>query len=100
MEPELKVGEFIVIHEQDTYQKGDIITYDYHTGISVTHRIVDIDGDYIHPQGDQNAIPDPKISINDVYGKVVFHFPIMYIFGGFAVIILCLLVDAFLHPDE
>ena len=100
MEPELKVGELVVIKEQETYQKGDIITYDYHTGISVTHRIVDIDGDHIRPQGDQNLIPDPQISINDVYGKVIFHFPSMYIFLGFAVMIICLLIDALLHPDE
>ena len=100
MEPELKPGDLAIIQEQDSYQEGDIITYDYYTGISVTHRIVEIDGNNILPQGDQNRIPDPKITVDDIYGKVIFHFPIIYFLLGMMLLGVYLLIDISRHPDD
>lgn len=100
MEPELEPGDFVIIQEQDAYQEGDIITYDYYTGISVTHRIVDIDGDNIRPQGDRNIVPDPKITVDDIYGKVIFHFPIIYFLLGMMLLGVYLLIDIARHPDD
>lgn len=41
MEPALKVDDLILIHAQDGYEQGDVITYQSDGGL-VTHRIVEI----------------------------------------------------------
>ena len=88
MEPNVPAGSFAIIHEQDNYEVGDVITYNHYTGRSVTHRIIEIDGDTIKTQGDANRVSDPTFSSKDIIGKVVCHFDVMYVFVPIAIFVL------------
>ena len=78
MEPNLPAGSFVIIHEEN-FKEDDIITYNHYTGRSVTHRVIAIDGESITTQGDANRSPDPVFSSNDVIGKVICHFSVLWI---------------------
>jgi signal peptidase len=95
MEPNLPAGSFIVIHEED-FKEDDIITYNHYSGRSVTHRVIEVNGDIVKTQGDANNTADPVFSRKDIVGKVICYFDAMYIlvpFGCFAIgsLIYCLI---------
>ncbi|MBE5762191.1 MAG: signal peptidase I [Clostridiales bacterium] len=75
MEPEIKVYDMVVVHEQDDYEVGDVIAF--HSGdISITHRIIDIDGDSFITKGDSNQMHDRSpVPYLDVIGEVVLVIP-------------------------
>lgn len=99
MEPNVPTGSFTVIKEQSSYEVGDVITYNHYTGRSVTHRIVEIDGDTVKTQGDANRVADPEFSSEDIIGKVVCHFNVMYILIPVAIFALGSLIYAFI-PEK
>jgi signal peptidase len=76
MEPTLLVGDLLIIHEQDSYKLGDIITY-RRDGNLYTHRVVEIiqngDIEYI-TRGDFNNVNDEPAPASTVEGKVVKYF--------------------------
>lgn len=74
MEPTIKAGEVIIIHEQDEYEIGDILTY-RENGILVTHRIIDKTQTTYTTRGDANNTNDPAISKKAAVGKTIFHIP-------------------------
>lgn len=83
MEPSLKINEMIFVRNKKKntkYQVGDIITYiDKETGITITHRIVNIIEDKIYTKGDYNNYMDINyIEYDDIIGKVIWH---TYILG-------------------
>ncbi len=67
-------GDLVVIKAQDEYFVDDIITFTQN-GVTVTHRIIAINGDIIMTQGDANNTADEPISVSAVYGKVVCVIP-------------------------
>ena len=70
MEPAILPGDFIVIHRQENYDVGDIVTYQTN-GRPVTHRIVEkTPGGYI-TQGDANNTCDREIGKEQIIGRVV-----------------------------
>lgn len=85
MEPELKVGDVILVQETDfeDLKLKDIITYESKgqgtDGMIITHRIIDMDKDTkkIITKGDANDVEDPSIESNQVYGKVTYKFTII-----------------------
>lgn len=89
MEPELNVGEIIVVKEVDpaTLQLGDVITYrgeerDF-AGKLITHQIskepYEKDGVYYFTtRGIQpNLVDDPEIDETQVLGKVIYKLPLL-----------------------
>lgn len=75
MEPSIKTGSLALIHEQDSYEVDDIVTYvkDY---TLITHRIIEIhDDEKIVVQGDANNVEDEPITKNMIEGKVVCSVP-------------------------
>lgn len=81
MEPTIPVGARIIIHEQDEYKAGDIITFRADKGEVVTHRLIGFasNGDYVM-KGDANPTADvweDPITKSDVMGKVISMPPIM-----------------------
>ena len=70
MEPELKVGDYILIGKKDKYKVGDIITYKSKSTY-ITHRIVYIKNKKIITKGDNNNTNDNFITKKDVVGKLV-----------------------------
>lgn len=91
MIPDYKLGDMIVVKKVDTstLKIGDDVTYlgkfSNLNGLTITHRIVDkFDKDsktYFVTKGIANAIEDPTISEDDIYGKVVYH-SIIFSFVG------------------
>ncbi len=77
MEDALSAGDMVVVRKQDSYQVGDIATY-FPDGesISVTHRIIRIEGDRYYFKGDANPTEDPNpVREDQIVGKVVNCFP-------------------------
>lgn len=80
MEPEIQAGELIIIKEKKNYEKEDIVTYLDKDGFLTTHRIVEINNEYLITKGDNNDLNDEKINFQNIKGKVVFHSKILGIF--------------------
>ena len=74
MEPEMSVGDLIVVHEDDDYVVGDVVVFQ-ESGMLITHRIVDIQEDEYVTKGDANNAEDQPILITNIVGKVVFCVP-------------------------
>lgn len=74
MEPAIVRGSLILIHEQDGYQAGDVVTYAIPScNRPITHRIVKDNGASVVTQGDANNTQDDPISKSQIIGKVVWH---------------------------
>lgn len=75
MSPALEVDDLILIHAQDSYEPGDVITYESGSSL-VTHRIVEAVEEGFVTQGDANNAPDLEpVRLENVVGKVVGQIP-------------------------
>ncbi len=68
----LKVNDYILVKNQDSYKKGDIITYTLQNR-TITHRIVKINGEMVTTKGDANFNIDDPIHKSQIIGKTVYH---------------------------
>lgn len=76
MEPELSVGDLLIVVRCDNYELRDVIVYqDRQTAI--THRIVSMSDDSIITRGDANNADDDPITLEQIKGKVVFSIPLV-----------------------
>ena len=83
MIPDYKVGDIIVVKKTDesSLKVGDDVTYlgksSNLNGLIITHRIIEINEyegkQYFITKGLANEVEDPPITINDIYGKVIYH---------------------------
>lgn len=74
MEPEIQIGEAIIIKREDTYEIGDIITYSVKNTYLVTHRIVGKEEENYITKGDNNNSNDNgKLIQENIEGKVIHH---------------------------
>lgn len=87
MEPELAVGDVILVKECEIedLEKGDIVTYKgikgNMAGKIITHRIVeapyDIEGvSHVTTRGDANNMNDPPVPVDKIMGKMDRELPI------------------------
>lgn len=86
MEPELSVGDLILVKEYGENQApkiDDVIVYQRES-TAIVHRVVLVDGDTITTMGDSNNATDMPFDISAVKGKVVLTVP----FIGYAVLFL------------
>ena len=75
MEPSFYAGDRLVLKQCDSYNRGDIITYEV-DGTYVTHRIIDTIAEGFVTKGDANTIEDPDaVKEDQIAGKVVFVIP-------------------------
>ncbi len=96
MEPAVKTGNVIIVKPENSYQKGDIITFKSEKNSeiknpnkTITHRIVNISktkGEvFYETKGDANKSADiTKRPKSLVLGKVVFQIPLLGYAVGFA----------------
>ena len=90
---DIEIGDFVIIHAQDSYEIGDVVTfYDVSANITVTHRVVDIVGTTYYIRGDTTGKRDENdrpitegvvtdaVPLENIIGKVVGVIPG---FGGF-----------------
>lgn len=99
MEPELLVGDVIVIKKCDTYKTGDIVTFLDDDNILVTHRIIEEKENGFVTKGDNNNVKDKAvISKNKIQGKVICNSKILkFIYNNwvYAILIVVLLFIIF-----
>ena len=71
MEPTFSIGDLLVIHEEKTYQCGDIITFSDGAFVT-THRIVEETAEGFITRGDYNNVSDQEVVTQEqIRGRVV-----------------------------
>lgn len=96
MEPELSVGDLLVVTWRETYKIGDVVVYQ-DGRMAVTHRIIAISEDEIITRGDANNAEDAPITQDQIKGEVVLAIPLVgYAIGAIKTPLgtLCILVLA------
>lgn len=77
MEPTVRIDDLIIIHDEESYDIGDIITFS-NRGSSVTHRIIDQNENGFVTKGDANNAADlDTVDTEDISGKVVCVLPVI-----------------------
>ncbi len=71
MQPNLNVGDYIIVKEKNEYHEGDIVVYIADDNSMVTHRIVEKNNHDFITKGDNNNIADKPITKSQIKGKVV-----------------------------
>lgn len=98
MEPELSVNDLIIVHQQESYDIGDVIVYQNGYDL-IVHRIIDINGETVTTMGDANNTADEPISEKNIKGCVVKSIPFLGVIVNFlksTVGIIIMIVAAFL----
>jgi len=71
MSPTMEKGDIVFVKIGEKVKEKDIITYKKDNSF-ITHRIIEINGDSIIAQGDNNNTQDEEITKDAVVGKVVY----------------------------
>lgn len=74
MEPELSVGDLLLLREQESYTEGDIIVYQS-GAMPVVHRILSLRGETVITKGDANNVADEPFHCDAIKGKVILAIP-------------------------
>ena len=74
MEPELSVGDLIIVKEAEDYGLRDVVVYQSGNS-AVVHRIIRIEGDMVIAKGDANSGEDEPVEKSRIKGKVVLAIP-------------------------
>lgn len=78
MIPEISSGDLIVIKEQKSYQKGDILAYRNDDNEIITHRVIDIQNEKYKLKGDNNnASDDHLIELSKIEGVYKTKIPVL-----------------------
>lgn len=99
MEPELTIGDIIVMKTRDNYEVNDVITYHIDNEYLVTHRIVERNENSFVTKGDSNNTKDAEhILKENIEGKVVFSSKLLGLLyeNWLIVIVIILLILIFL----
>ena len=72
MEPNINIGELIIVKEKEDYNIGKIVTY-HDEGIFITHRIINKKDNIYFIKGDNNNVFDEKVLKENIIGEVIFH---------------------------
>jgi len=83
MEPAISVDDLIIVHRENDYHVGDVISYKSGSSI-VTHRILDKSEDFFITGGDANNTPDfQPVRDEQIIGKVRLTVPKLGFVIGF-----------------
>ena len=75
MEPTFSAGDLLIIREQESYQTGEIVTFE-DGGVLTTHRIVEEMPDGFTTRGDCNNVKDQeKVTAEQVRGAYLIRIP-------------------------
>ena len=76
MEPELSVGDLVIVTESEDYAEQDVIVFQQGS-MAVTHRIVSISEEEVITKGDANNAEDEPITLSQIKGRVAFVIPLV-----------------------
>lgn len=88
MEPAIPAKSMVIIHDTDSIEKGDVVTYIREDSRwPITHRVTFIDGNTVVTQGDANNAEDAPFHKENILGKIVLiippnMIPIIILVGG------------------
>ena len=94
MQPELMVGDVIIIKECDSYNKNDIITFNVDNQYLVTHRIIEKNENHYITKGDNNNSADDNIVLEEqIEGKLIHNSKVLkFIYNNWILVILAIVV--------
>lgn len=75
MSPAFEVGDLLIYQSVEEYKIGDMVAFRDGENDLVTHRIVEVNEEYLVTKGDANPVTDDPIVYTDIYGKVIFIIP-------------------------
>lgn len=108
MEPELNIGDIVIVKENDNYQKDDVISFRQGQSV-ITHRIIEVINDdkiSYKTKGDNNNTEDKQIVLKeDIEGKVINKIPtvgkfVLVVKDKTILIVIVLLYYIFLVRDQ
>lgn len=70
MEPNIKIGDYVVVSVNGGYDVGDVVMFKRGNSY-IAHRVIEVFDDGIITKGDANDTEDKKISKDDVVGPVI-----------------------------
>lgn len=70
MEPNIHVGDYVIVDVNGGYNKGDVVMFKRGNAY-IAHRVMDVFDDYIITKGDNNETEDVEIPKDTVVGPVV-----------------------------
>lgn len=76
MEPNLSVGDLLLLHQEENYRVGQIVVYQS-GNMAVVHRVAAIDGETAVTRGDANNADDAPIPVTAIKGRVVLAIPLV-----------------------
>lgn len=82
MEPELSVGDLILVKEAEEVMVNDVVVYQQKNSL-VVHRVIDVNENLVTTQGDANNVSDDPVDLSLVKGKVFFVVPAIGILINF-----------------
>ena len=75
MEPAFSAGDLVVIHREEAYAVGDVITYRNGSAL-ITHRLIGDGPEGVTTKGDFNDTPDLEpVAVKQIVGRVVLVIP-------------------------
>ena len=74
MEPVINVDDLVIVVKTDNFEVGDIIVFQ-EGRIAITHRIVEINDEYVITRGEANNTNDTPLSYEQIKGKVIMVIP-------------------------
>lgn len=73
----LSRGDLLFVVRPDNLKVGDVIIYNRLDGLTIVHRVIEINGNYVITKGDNNQVQDQTVNISQIEGKMVFAIPIL-----------------------
>jgi signal peptidase I len=74
----LSRGDLLFVVKPLNLHVGDIVIYQRDSsGLTIVHRVIEVQGERIVTKGDNNYDSDPSITLPNVQGKVVFAVPVL-----------------------
>ena len=74
MQPAVDVGDLLVIHKEEGYRPGDIVTFEDGSSL-VTHRLLRLEDGFAITKGDANNTEDKPLALSGLLGKTVLRVP-------------------------
>lgn len=97
MNPELQIGDIIIIKKCNDYNVNDIVTYSVNDDYLVTHRIIEKDGTTFVTKGDSNNVEDNEnVSIENIKGKMIINSKILKLVYSHWLLVVLIIVIIYL----
>lgn len=96
MEPDILVGDIIIIEKCQSYEVNDIVTFNVENQYLVTHRIIEIqENNYVTKGDNNNTIDSEKVTLENIDGKVIYNSKLLKLLDKYKLILIIILLILF-----